>query len=107
MEIAKGTEIACYYDGKLRSIVKADRVTPTQIVLPNGTKLRHNLSEVGGGSFSQSSYEFVTPAIKENMRLLQSRAVVAKKLEALALAVKSGDMDFLIGVNTAIIPFLK
>lgn len=107
MEINEGTEIAIYNSGKLIGIKKVERVTATQAILTNGTKLRrNNLSEVGGETYSHASYELVTPAIRAEFELKRSRNVVLKRIEALNEAVKNGDMEFITKVYQSIKEFV-
>ena len=102
IQIKEGLEIAVYSDGRLIGIKKVERVTATQLVLTTGVKLRHNLSVVGGETYSSAYYAHVTPAIREEYTLKRSRAVVAKKLEELNAAVKTGDLAYITSVFNTI-----
>lgn len=105
-----GDEVACYYAGNINKIVKVARITATQSILPDGTKLRRglvnseDLREVGADAWSQRSFGVATDNDRHQLRLRVARQKVALALNQMVKAVESGSLEYVEAVAALINP---
>jgi hypothetical protein len=105
----EGDEVACCYMGKLQSIAKVARVTATQALLTNGTRLKRTegagwLDEVGAEKWNHRAFYFATDEHRKELALRDARAKVMAAIDALRSAVATGGVAYVEQVATLFQP---
>jgi len=71
--------------GRILRHIEVERVTPTQAILKDGTRLKRDKlrgqSEIGATQFSSDYYRYETQEIKERWALQEKRKAVKEKMQ--------------------------
>jgi len=112
-ELAQGTEVTKFHNGKAFSIHKVERTTKTQAILPDGTRLQIKvgpkgaLSVVGETSWNAVDYQLTDESDRSEVRLRIARNRALQELEQVKAFLLTENLEYINSIRTAINPFIK